>query len=177
MLMCDHILADFLLHAGRTWDAKDIYERCVRSHDASESLRAVGYNKLGDIRLGLGDTASTMLWATIYLALAMKSGNPLWLSSALRLLADLALVQGDRSSAKSLFTVSLDEVTRMDVHRVKGECLLGLAEIARSEGCSTEEKDRFEEARRMFEKSGIDLLFKDPGRPTFAYQKSGSLGS
>jgi hypothetical protein len=118
-----------------------------------------------------------MLWATIYLAHAMKSGNPLWLSSALRLLADLALVQGDRSSAKSLFTVSLDEVTRMDVHRVKGECFLGLAEIARSEGGSTEEKDRFEEARCMFEKSGIHLLFKDPGRPTFAYQKSGSLGS
>ncbi|KAJ7122495.1 hypothetical protein C8R43DRAFT_933201 [Mycena crocata] len=166
MLMCDQIHAEFLLHSGRPRDAKNIYERCVRSRSASESLRAAVYSKLGDIRLGLGDRSSTLIWATIYLAVAMKSRNPLWLASILRLFADLVRVHGDRKSTKSLFIVSLDEFTRLDVPRGKGDCLLGLAEIARAEGNSTEEKARFEEARSMFERSGIALPCGDSGHPT-----------
>jgi hypothetical protein len=51
--------------------------------------------------------------------------------------------------------IALDEFTRMDIHQGKGECFLGLADISERRGEHAIARAHFEDARRMFVKSGL----------------------
>lgn len=155
LLMCDRILADFFVHAGKKFQAKDLYEKCVRSPGSSQSVIAASLGKLGDAKVGLSDLHSATLWSTTYLALARGVGSPLLLSWALRLLGDIFLVQEDDDTAAVLFTVALDEFTRMEVYCGKAECLVGLAKIREKRGEKAEAKAKFDEAGLMFERTGL----------------------
>ncbi|KAJ7110241.1 hypothetical protein C8R43DRAFT_1139485 [Mycena crocata] len=153
--MCDRILADFLVSVGRKSDARELYQRCAHTPGASASIKAACFGALGDVRLGLGDMQSTTRWAVTFCAFAQGTGSRLWLSWAFRILADLFLAQAEPDTAYALFEVALDAFTRMDVHRGKAECFIGLADIFEGAGKTTEAKEMFNEVQKMFEKSGI----------------------
>ncbi|KAJ7149305.1 hypothetical protein C8R43DRAFT_1107769 [Mycena crocata] len=144
--MCDRILADFFVHIGRKAEARQIYEKCVWLEEASAVVKAAALAPLGDLRLGLGDVDSTVNWAMTYFAFAHRIQSPLWISWALRLLADLCWFWAERNTAIALFHVALDEFARMNVPRV----------ICRAEGKKVEAENMIEEAGSLFQMSGLN---------------------
>ncbi|KAJ6632286.1 hypothetical protein B0H10DRAFT_11304, partial [Mycena sp. CBHHK59/15] len=159
LLMCDRILADFYVHTGRKSDARNLYEKCIRSsRGASVSVMSASLRKLGDLSLGLCDTQATIRWATTCFAFGKTTGSLLLVSWAFRLLGDIFLAQGDEETAMVVFQVAMDEFTRMDVHQGKGECLLRFAEISKRHGNETVATQHLAQARRMFEKSGLTIV-------------------
>lgn len=154
--MCDRIFADFLTSSGQKSAARDMYERCVRkAHGTSAAVMTASLRKLGDIRLGLCDTQSTIRWATTYFAFAKSSGSVLFVAWAFRLLGDIARYDAADETASALLQIALDEFTRMDIHQGKGECFLGLADIAERRGEHAIARAHLEDAQRMFVKSGL----------------------
>jgi hypothetical protein len=64
----------------------------------------------------------TSEWATIYLCLALKTGDKLSSMKAFRRLASIAVAQGDEETRLTLYEVALDGFTFMDIHRWRAEC-------------------------------------------------------
>jgi tetratricopeptide (TPR) repeat protein len=159
--MCDRIVADVLASSGKKFAAREMYEECIRkARGASAAVVSTSLQKLGDIRLGLCDLSSTVRWATVYFAFAKNTGSVLYIAWALRLLGDISRNQGDDETASTLLQVALDEFTRMEIYQGRGECLLGLADIADQRGDRAVTLEYFSEARDMFEKSGLPFTLE-----------------
>ncbi|KAJ7452063.1 hypothetical protein B0H11DRAFT_2329135 [Mycena galericulata] len=155
LLLCDRILADFLLSQGRKPEAKEMFEKCVGSFRGRfEEFFTACMCKLGDITLW-DDVRSSTHWATTYLAYGRTKSSPTSISWALRLLGDIFREDGDDETSGALFEVALQEFTRMGVYRGRAECLLRLAEIAEKSGAHEVRTEYLSEARRMFLKSGM----------------------
>ncbi|KAJ7282373.1 hypothetical protein C8J57DRAFT_1295223 [Mycena rebaudengoi] len=154
--VCDRILADFYVRKGRTSEARELYEKCVAvARGTNATAMGASLRKLGDITLGLDELQSTTRWATVFLAYAKSTGNVPLVSWAFLALGNIFLRQRDDESAQTLFRVALDEFTRMDIHRGKGECMVGLADIAKRRGDQVLQMSHLAEAELMFEKSGM----------------------
>ncbi|KAJ7881942.1 hypothetical protein B0H13DRAFT_1891083 [Mycena leptocephala] len=155
------IVADVLASSGKKFAAREMYEECIRkARGASAAVVSTSLQKLGDIRLGLCDLSSTVRWATVYFAFAKNTGSVLYIAWALRLLGDISRNQGDDETASTLLQVALDEFTRMEIYQGRGECLLGLADIADQRGDRAVALEYFSEARDMFEKSGLPFTLE-----------------
>ncbi|KAJ7454939.1 hypothetical protein B0H11DRAFT_2324377 [Mycena galericulata] len=155
LLLCDRVLADFLLYQGRKAKAKEMFEKCVGSVCGwfEESFMAC-VRTLGDITLW-HDVRSSTHWATTYLAYGRTNSSVTSISWALRLLGDIFREDGDDETSGALFEVALQEFTRMGIYRGRAECLLRLAEIAERTGKHQVRTEYLSEARRMYLKSGM----------------------
>ncbi|KAJ7454936.1 hypothetical protein B0H11DRAFT_2324359 [Mycena galericulata] len=133
-LLCDRVLADFLLSKGRKAEAKEMFEKCVGSFRGRfDQFFTTCMCILGDITLW-HDVRSSTHWATTYLAYGRTNSSATSISWALRLLGDIFREDGDDETSGALFEVALQEFTRMGVYRGRAECLLRLAEIAEKSG-------------------------------------------
>ncbi|KAJ7259417.1 hypothetical protein C8J57DRAFT_1640206 [Mycena rebaudengoi] len=107
---------------------------------------------LSDLSTGMTNIQTTLGWAGIFLALALKSRDKLSTMKAFRCLAQIFAAQGDDETALSLFTVSLDGLTFMDIHRWRADCMCRIAEIERK-GEITNSIALWKAARPLFKRS------------------------
>ncbi|KAJ7257057.1 hypothetical protein C8J57DRAFT_1235336 [Mycena rebaudengoi] len=107
---------------------------------------------LSDLSTGMTNIRTTLGWAGIFLALALKSKDKLSTMKAFRCLAQIFAAQGDDGTALSLFTVSLDGLTFMDIHRWRADCMCRIAEIERK-GEITNSIALWKAARPLFKRS------------------------
>jgi tetratricopeptide (TPR) repeat protein len=85
--------------------------------------------RLADLSTEMSDVKTTMGWAGLFLALALKSRNKLGIMKAFRCLGQIFAAQGDDDIALSLFTVALDGFTFMDVHHWRADCMVHIGDI------------------------------------------------
>jgi hypothetical protein len=72
---------------------------------------------------------------------------------ALRCLAQVFVTQGDDETALSLFTVALDGLTFMDIHRWRADCMCRIAEILKRRGEVMNSVGLWKAARPLFERA------------------------
>jgi hypothetical protein len=75
------------------------------------------------------------------------------INKALQFLGDVFLAQDEEHTAIVLFTVALEGVTSMDVHRSRAECMLRLGDIFNGHSNQIKAVELWETARPLFERS------------------------
>jgi tetratricopeptide (TPR) repeat protein len=108
--------------------------------------------KLGDFRHWNGSYC-TSNWTMVLLTYSIKSKEQLGIHKAFQFLADILLMQGDKDTAYSLFTVALEGFTHLDVHRSRAECMLYLGDILKEQGELLQAAKLWKTARPLFERS------------------------
>jgi tetratricopeptide (TPR) repeat protein len=133
---CDMVFADLALREGNVAVATDLFQKCLKANWGRES-QAITYclDRVANVRRWpTTDFGWTSRWAVIYLAYAQKLRQKLPLHKALYFLGEVYIFRDDEDTAHSLFTVALEGFTEMDVHRSRGDCMVGLADIAMQRG-------------------------------------------
>ncbi|KAJ7858483.1 hypothetical protein B0H14DRAFT_2748707 [Mycena olivaceomarginata] len=130
LIYCDMASAELALREGNLLAAKLTFLRCLSAlRYTSEEGATQCMNQLADLHHGMHDAGTTLEWSGVFLAFALKNKNKLSTIHALRCLAKIFVAQADDNTALSLFKVALDAFTLMDVHRWRGECMVGMGDI------------------------------------------------
>ncbi|KAF7327829.1 NB-ARC domain-containing protein [Mycena kentingensis (nom. inval.)] len=109
---------------------------------------------LSDPDCGLGDHESTFRWAVISLAFASRIADNLGKMQAIRCLGKVLLAEEDYDGAEILLQMALDDLTVLDVHRWRADCMVQLAAICRVRAEKEKERHLLRAAIPLFERSG-----------------------
>jgi hypothetical protein len=123
----------------------------TRGNDQEISILCL--NKLGDITLKMDNVQSTLGWALVLLAFALKGENTIAVHHALRCLADIFIAQDDDETALNLLDVALDGFTAMDIHRSRAECAMRIGDIFHRRGDEAKAVEHWELSRPLFLRS------------------------
>jgi hypothetical protein len=150
--MCDIILADLHLREGNSLAAQTIYERCFKLSLGWSQTTTYCLERLCDA--SRWDCLHGMLnWTTVFLVHFLKRTEKLGIYKALQFLGDIFLSKSDECTAISLFTITLEGFTKMDVHRSRAECMLRLGDISKGHGNLLKAVEFWGSARPLFEHS------------------------
>ncbi|KAJ7811484.1 hypothetical protein B0H14DRAFT_2859997 [Mycena olivaceomarginata] len=147
------ILGDLQLREGNFLAAKKLFQKCLHwGWTAHADVSSYCLERMADIgRWGTVNFNWTSTSVFVYFAFAQKVKQKLAMYKAICFLGDVFLANGDEATAENLFTVALEALTYMDVHRSRGDCMLRLGDIAWRRG----------------EKAGAAVLWGEAG-PLFA---------
>ncbi|KAJ7254520.1 hypothetical protein C8J57DRAFT_1518658 [Mycena rebaudengoi] len=128
--------------------------KCFASSlDIDADLALSCLERLGDPSTGMNYIQTTLRWAGILLALALKCKDKLQTMQAFRCLGQIFSVQGDNVTAHSLFTAALNGFAFMDVHCWQADCMVRIADILNDHGEVMKTIDLWKTARPLFERS------------------------
>ncbi|KAJ6538384.1 hypothetical protein DFH09DRAFT_1283421 [Mycena vulgaris] len=150
-MICDALMGTLHLREENLQSAKSLLHKCLcffwgkRAELVNCCLEKLGDGSLWD--------STDRSWTIVYLVHALKSQHKLDVHKALQFLGDLFRAEGDQDTAVSLLTVALEGFTHMDVHRSRGECMLGLGYISRDNGDLLKAVELWRTARPLFEQS------------------------
>ncbi|KAJ7500061.1 hypothetical protein FB451DRAFT_49751 [Mycena latifolia] len=132
----DRILADLHLREGRRAAAKGLLQKTVtacQGRNNEDFIKALA--RLANIKWWSPmEIDETFTWATILLGYGCKTREKLAIHNALMCLGEIFLDQSAHTTAQSLFIVSLEGFTKMDIHQGRGNCMLRLGDIAKKKG-------------------------------------------
>jgi hypothetical protein len=147
--LCDTFMADLYLREGDIPAGEALLKTCLRTCSHSQ-IKSYCLERLGNTgRWGASGQMSS--WTTVYLAHSIKFKEKLGINKALQFLGDTFLAQADVDTAASLFTVSLEGFTYMDIHRSRAECMLQLGDIAKEHDDLGKAVEYWDAARPLFE--------------------------
>jgi hypothetical protein len=95
----------------------------------------------------------TFCWAVVYLASVQIAKNPVGTLHALRRLADLHLSLEDDETALHIFHAVLEGGTKMDIHRLRAECMVGIGDIMLRRSSPVQAREMWEAAYLLFIRS------------------------
>ncbi|KAJ7451929.1 hypothetical protein FB451DRAFT_1524487 [Mycena latifolia] len=154
-IYCNIELGNLHLREGEIVIAKGILQTCFKStweNDAQGVLLCM--ESLANISCWPEcDFLSAARWTVVYLAYAKKLGDKIALHRAVQFLGDVFQTEGDSATSTVLFTVALEGFTRMDIHRSRAECMLGLGDLAKGHGEVSKAIELWKTARPLFERS------------------------
>ncbi|KAF7324045.1 ATPase-AAA-core domain-containing protein [Mycena kentingensis (nom. inval.)] len=131
---CDVMEADLFLREGDFVAAKTGFERNLRlTWGRYNELTSLTLEKLGDVRRWASEYW-TYRWPTLLLVHSLKNEETRTVWRALQFLGDLLHRDGDTETAVTLWTLSLEGFTALDVHFSRGECLARLGDVFRLSG-------------------------------------------
>jgi hypothetical protein len=137
--------------------AKDLFERCFEAlHGLSPPGTMFCLERLSDLSQGMSGIDTTMTWATLYLAQAMKYKDRLAVLKALHSLGQILAAGEDIEAALKIFRVALEGFTDMGVHQWKGKCLVHIAHISERGGDFEISKELRKSAKDCFQRSYKD---------------------
>jgi tetratricopeptide (TPR) repeat protein len=134
-----------------------MFEECLKSTRRAFRLDVIPFclEALADIAHGMSSIAETFAWAMVYFAFVCNGTDLGRKLHALRCLGDIFRAQGDNETALNVFCAALEGATEMDIHRLKAECLVGMAEILMLRGDRETAQANFKAARLLFDRSGL----------------------
>ncbi|KAJ7471133.1 hypothetical protein FB451DRAFT_1368231 [Mycena latifolia] len=163
-LVCSLVEAQLTLYRGDTEGALSAFQECfAKSRGGYTDLAVACLAALGDPRNKLCAPLDTFRWATLYFACVRKVKDQVATFHAIRCLADVYAESGDEPTGLNLYHTALEGGTEMDIHRLRGECMLGIGDIMLRSGDFGQSKKMWEAARpllvrssQMEDASGID---------------------
>ncbi|KAJ6464925.1 hypothetical protein C8R45DRAFT_1174210 [Mycena sanguinolenta] len=149
-------LANLELREEDMFAAKNHFEKylqwSVKARDAQASFYCL--ERMADVSCwGPANFEWAATFCIIYLAFSKKMKQKLGQYKALCSLGNMFLWTGDELTATSLFTVALDAFTVMDVHHWRANCMLGLGNIALTQGVMAGAEKHWRDAQPLFERS------------------------
>ncbi|KAJ6556148.1 hypothetical protein B0H19DRAFT_1376996 [Mycena capillaripes] len=146
------VAAETKLYRGDIDHARRAFTECLtKSRGVEPAIMHMCLTALGDPRHRMHGTAGTLRWAVVYLAFVQKMKDPVGTPNALRFVADS--LDYDEETALSLFHVALNEATRMDIHRLRAECMAGIGDIYMHRGDPMGAKEMWRDAHPLFVRS------------------------
>jgi tetratricopeptide (TPR) repeat protein len=150
----DMILAVLKLHRGEIVVAKNLFQKTYhellgRANDGSIFCSG----QLADYGNGMHDTWCCLKWSSVLLGLGRKIKDKLAQAQAFRCLGKIFLVEGDPDTALTLFGIALENLTFMDVHRWRADCMMYIAQIYQSRGNIDQAVELWMEARPLFQRT------------------------
>ncbi|KAJ7917613.1 hypothetical protein B0H13DRAFT_1870079 [Mycena leptocephala] len=154
LFLCACVIAELKLRRGDTEDARSTFVGCLsKSRWAYQDVTGFCLAALGDPKYRMHETADTFRWAMVCLAFEQKMKDPVETVYALRRLADLYSILDDEETALNLFHAVLEAATKMDIYRVRAECMLGIGDIMIRRGDVTQAKEMWTGAHPHFLKA------------------------
>jgi hypothetical protein len=154
ILVCAWVRAELKLSRGNLGIASFALKECLlRSLSVYPDIPVLCLAALGDPRHKMDTAWNTLRWAMIYFATVQKGHNLVETFHALRCLADVFTALDDEETALHLFHTALEGATKLDIHRLRAECMVGIGDIM--EGCENmlEAKEKWEAAIPLFIRS------------------------
>ncbi|KAJ7192412.1 hypothetical protein GGX14DRAFT_578129 [Mycena pura] len=149
--LCDGVDAALMLREGDVAVARMILERVsLKSPNCEETIFFL--ERLANLDYGMYDCTTTLTWAAVYLGSALRSKDKLSTMKALKCFGQIAVAEGETSTAMSLFQVALDGFTFMDVHQWKADCMMRMSKIHLASGEILRAKELFEAAQPLFDR-------------------------
>jgi tetratricopeptide (TPR) repeat protein len=152
-LQAERISAELDLQAGDHKAAKAKFEKCFASSQDLTEKALLCLERLGDLSTGMSNVQTTLGWAVIFLALALKCRNKNKIMRSFWCMGQIFLAHGDDETALSLFEVALEGFTLMDVHRWRADCMVRIADILESGGEIMKAAELWNLAKPLFERS------------------------
>ncbi|KAJ7495098.1 hypothetical protein FB451DRAFT_362773 [Mycena latifolia] len=154
IVLCDTFTAALDLNGGDLLKAKNLFQTCLKSM-WGKYPEGVSYclEKLGNTSLWHARDHASFSWTVTFLVHSLKLKQKLEIHKALQFLGDFYLAEHDQQTAISLFAVTLEEFTKMDVHRSRAECMLRLGDIAEANEDLSKAREHWNTARPLFERS------------------------
>ncbi|KAJ7323045.1 hypothetical protein DFH08DRAFT_969673 [Mycena albidolilacea] len=128
--LCSWLAAELKLYRGDTDNARVAFLECL------SKSRVIYPDIAGDCLAALADPAhkmsgpaDTFRWAVVYFVSMQKAKKPAGRLQALRRLADVHMFMDDDETALHLFQAALKGGTKMGMHRLRAECMVGIGEI------------------------------------------------
>ncbi|KAJ7635206.1 hypothetical protein FB45DRAFT_1143274 [Roridomyces roridus] len=126
----DIALAYADIRDGLLPEARSALQRVLANNPGNEpDITILCLTRLGDITCQLLDERATLGCALGLLGVSLRGKNKPIIHDALRLLGYIFVAQHDDETGLSLFQLALEGLTAMDIHRSKGDCLLGMGDI------------------------------------------------
>ncbi|KAJ7469513.1 hypothetical protein FB451DRAFT_1476333 [Mycena latifolia] len=152
---CRMVLADLKLRERNISHAKELFQACLNSQWGKDAeLVAYTMARLADVTCWpSAEIKWSSRWQVLYLAHSTKSQSKIDLYKAFQFLGDGFMLEGDEDTAHSLFEVTLEAFTQMDIHRSRADCMLRLGDIAQQSGDLVKAVSLWRDARPLFERS------------------------
>ncbi|KAJ7288958.1 hypothetical protein C8J57DRAFT_1643379 [Mycena rebaudengoi] len=154
-LLLDLITANLNLRDGNQVAANTMFSACLASPQIRIDMDIMFgcLEHLADLSTEMNNIQNTLRWAGIFLSLALTSKDRLAEMKALNCLGQISAAEGDDETALSLFTVTLDGFTFMDVHCWRAACMVRIADIYDKKGKPMKSVELWNTARPLFERS------------------------
>jgi tetratricopeptide (TPR) repeat protein len=146
------MLADLHLREQDLPAAKRLFERSLKLAPENSEIKLFCFERLANVN-SWGADESILGWVTILLVHSLKLKAKLQVYKGLQFFGDMFLIQGDKDTAMSLFTVALMGFTYMDIHQSKAECMRRLGDIFHEYSDMLKARELWETARLLFEQS------------------------
>jgi tetratricopeptide (TPR) repeat protein len=146
--------AELKLYSGDTENARAAFLECLsKSRGIYADITQFCLAALADRAHKMHGVMDTFRWAVVHLAFVYKAKDPVGTLQALRRLADLYMTLDDSATALHIFHVVLEEGTKMDIHRLRAECMARIGEIMLRRGDPMQAKEMWEAAHPLFVRS------------------------
>jgi hypothetical protein len=143
--VCLRLNAELQLYRGDIQNARSGLIACLSRGPVQQCLAA-----LGDPKNGMNGTFDTFRWAVVYLAFERKQKGLVGTLNAIRCLADIFVAFGDEETALNLFQAALEGGTKMGVHRLRAECMVGIGDIMLRRGDAMQARAMWVGAHPLF---------------------------
>jgi tetratricopeptide (TPR) repeat protein len=161
ILMSSWLAAMLKLHLGDIENARATLLECLsKSRGVFTDISHFCLAPLADPATRMHGTSDTFRWAVVYLAFVQKTKDAVGTPQALRRLADIHMAMGDEETALYLFHTALEAGTKMDIHRLRAECMVGIGDIKLRRGDLVQAKEMWAASRPLFIRSS---RMKDAG--------------
>lgn len=156
ILLCSWVRAELELSQGNHSIANFAFKECL-----SRSLRSLDFwditvcclATLADIPYKMDTAWNSLRWAITYFSAVRKSKMVVATFHALRCLADIFVAFQDEHTALNLFYMTLSGATKLGIHRLQAECMVGIGDIMSSRDNMVEAKEMWKAAHPLFVRS------------------------
>jgi tetratricopeptide (TPR) repeat protein len=152
--ICDLVGADLFQRQGALACASELYTKCLTvargqwAETTNECFQRLGDNAAAWSRMDLAHE-----YYVLHLVQSRKMDDYENTHQALRRLGDTFFYYADDETARSLFTLSLEAFTLMDIHRARADCLFGLGQLWKRAGDISNAARHWQQALPLFERS------------------------
>ncbi|KAJ6533803.1 hypothetical protein DFH09DRAFT_1406402 [Mycena vulgaris] len=154
ILLCSRVTAELYLSRGDTKNARVAFEECLsKSRGIYTDLELECLATLGDPQHGMYGQAEILRRAVVYSSFVRKTMDRVATFHALRCLADTFFALGDDETALTVFRVTLQGATKIDIHRLRAECMVGIGNIMMHRGDTLQGREIWQAAHPLFIRS------------------------
>jgi hypothetical protein len=154
IVWCSMMAAKINLLRGDTETARVAFLECIsKSRGIYPDIVRDSLAALADPAHKMNGLMDTFHWAVVYFASAQKDEKPADRLEALRRLADIHIMMGDDETALHLFQAALEGGTKMEIHRLRAECMVRIGDIMLRRRETMQAMDMWEAAHPLFIRS------------------------